>query len=206
MVRIHIKFSGTVVLRHHRTSVQTFLLYHDYYTVIDSNGCEVTNITTPINIIQPANAFTVSGSGTDATSNGGNEGTLTIILANGEAPYNYIWTKDGQIFTPPVGSTDTDLINLETGNYQVIATDAIGCEASLANPIFIDQPGPLSIGTPEAIINPVQCFGASDGRITANYTGTAPFNFTWFNEANQPLKNGTEDFIDNLDPGNYDHT
>ena len=174
-----------------------------YYTVIDSNGCEVTNITTPINIIQPANAFTVSGSGTDATSNGGNEGTLTIILANGEAPYNYIWTKDGQIFTPPVGSTDTDLINLETGNYQVIATDAIGCEASLANPIFIDQPGPLSIGTPEAIINPVQCFGASDGRITANYTGTAPFNFTWFNEANQPLKNGTEDFIDNLDPGNY---
>jgi len=47
------------------------------------------------------------------------DGTATIIISGGIAPYSYLWS-DGQTVNPAV--------NLAAGTYDVAITDANGCE------------------------------------------------------------------------------
>ncbi len=177
-----------------------------YFRVTDSNGCEVTNFLNQITITEPPVAFEVTATSTDATSNGGNEGTISLTLTNGGGGYNYVWTKDGSLFTPPSGSTDTEIIGLQAGAYQVVITDVIGCIATLAQVVTIDEPGPLELQDPQFTMTPVDCFGASTGSIIAQYNGTAPFTFVWRDSGNNIIKSGPEDFLDNQPAGFYTYT
>lgn len=176
------------------------------YEVFDGN-CSVSG--GPIFIDEPDDYFLVSASSTDATTNGGDEGTITLNITGGSGNYTYAWYKDGSAFSPINGATANEFEGFPTGNYQVIVseTNGSGCTATLENTIFIDEPGPLSLGTPEATVDPILCFGESTGRITANYTGTPPFEFVWYNvDTGIELKRGEEDFLENINVGNYSFT
>ncbi|MDE3743069.1 T9SS type A sorting domain-containing protein [Maribacter polysaccharolyticus] len=176
------------------------------YEVFDGN-CSVSG--GPIFIDEPDDYFLVSASSTDATTNGGDEGTITLNITGGSGNYTYAWYKDGSAFSPINGATANEFEGFPTGNYQVIVseTNGTGCTATLENTVFIDEPGPLSLGTPEAIVDPILCFGDSTGRISANYTGTPPFEFVWYNvDTGMELKRSEEDFLENINVGNYSFT
>jgi len=52
------------------------------------------------------------------------EGTITVVVTGGVAPYTYIWDTDNQDTTPSVAG-------LEAGTYNVTVTDANGCAETL---------------------------------------------------------------------------
>ena len=84
-------------------------------TINDALGCEAIseeiNITSPENIVIDA----------DITPSSENmDGTITLSVSGGVAPYNYTWN-------PLSVGSDSLLINLSTGTYSVTITDAHNC-------------------------------------------------------------------------------
>ncbi len=160
---------------------------------------------TPIFIDEPLTnlSFTNPIAKTDVTTVGGSDGSIVIQVEGGTPSFVYEWLKDGNPFTPSSGANPIDL---EKGDYVITIRDNNGntnsCELT-SGVITIGEPLPLSILNPEANVSPVLCFGASTGRIQANYQGTAPFTFTWFDGNGNQLKSGEDDFIENIPSGNY---
>src|SRR5690606_26743980 len=86
------------------------------YTVLvtDANGCTATQ---SVVITQPAIPYDiVLVSQNNISCNGANNGSITINVTGGTAPYNYVWSNGG-------GNTPA-ISNLATGNYTVTVTDA----------------------------------------------------------------------------------
>lgn len=86
-------------------------------TVTDDNNCTATQ---SASISQPS-AVSVSMSATDATTQGGNEGTATAAASGGTAPYVYNWSN---------GSTVASIIGLTAGTYTVTVSDNNNCTAT----------------------------------------------------------------------------
>ncbi len=120
---------------------------------------------------------------TNVNCNGGNNGSATVTVANGTAPYTYAWSN---------GATTASINNLAAGNYTVTATDVNGNTGTLI--VNISQPGPLNAnvtGVDETSSS------ANNGSATAAPTGgTAPYTYLWSTGA-------TTASINNLDSGNY---
>lgn len=110
------------------------------------------------------------------TCAGFTNGSATVHVSGGNAPYSYIWSN---------GSTVATAANLNSGNYSVTVTDATGRTANTI--VTITPPSPLSITATCA--NPCQ-----NGIVVANATGgTPPYTYTWSNGAtgaNQTLPTG----------------
>lgn len=82
-------------------------------TVEDANGCSTTvaaSITVP-------DALVINGQSNPSTTLAGN-GSITVSMSGGTAPYQYIWTNN---------ATTATINNLTLGEYQVTVTDAAGC-------------------------------------------------------------------------------
>jgi len=137
-----------------------------YVTVTDNNNCEIIE-----EIIVPASG----GQGTasisaisDVTCNGFANGSATVQLDNGIAPYTYSWSHNTLL-----NSATAD--NLQGGLYYVSISDAFGCSAVL----------PVNIVEPEAITTNITtqnitCFGSGNGQIiVVAEGGTQPFGFLW---------------------------
>jgi gliding motility-associated-like protein len=133
-------------------------------TVTDANLCTVTGSYT---IVEPS-AITSTVTGTPVTCNGAANGTATIVVNGGVAPYNYLWSNFQT--TPTVGG-------LSGGTYFVIITDAHGCQHS--DSITINEPNALDVVV--AVTN-ISCSGANDGAIDLTVTGGTPnYTFNWSN-------------------------
>ena len=98
-------------------------------TVTDTDGC---NTVFPFTVTQPTtlNATFVKTDDTDPNLMVAN-GTITLTVAGGTAPYTYNWTKNGVAF-----ATSQNLTDLARGTYTVLITDANGCTTSLTVPIW----------------------------------------------------------------------
>jgi ELWxxDGT repeat protein len=119
----------------------------------------------------------------------GSNGTISITVTNGTAPFTFNWSRNG------VGgySSMEDPTNLVEGSYSVTATDANGSTATL-NSILITQPV-LLVATASGTNN--ICFGGSIGSATVVPTGgPAPYSYLWSN-------GGTAASISNLIAGAY---
>ena len=132
--------------------------------VTDANGC-VKNV--GFTITQPA-PFVVSPTLNQVTCNGADDGSVTLAVSGGTAPYTYSWAD---------GPTTQSRSGLSPGNYTVTVTDANGCQN--IQPMTITEPSVLGVTYVKQDVN---CFGESTGTINLTVTGgTAPYSYSWSN-------------------------
>ncbi len=137
-------------------------------TITDANGCTAT---ASITINQPTSGIAVStGAITNVNCFGGNDGSATIRVIGGTAPYNYAWSN---------GATTANLTNVATGTYSVTVIDANGCSATHSVTIG----GPVSgLSITKTATAHVNCFNGLDGFASISVSGgTSPYSVTWNN-------------------------
>ncbi|MEX0273004.1 MAG: hypothetical protein AB3N16_01350, partial [Flavobacteriaceae bacterium] len=145
----------------------------------DANDCTV-QYSTNLTISQPSAPIRITevlSAHKDNEINGGSEGVLEVSISNNNGTQSVSWTRNGSAFTPPAGSTNTRLVGLSAGHYNLTFTDNSGCTASLATAIEITEPGPLGIISLDG--SAIACFGEATGTIDATVTGTPPFTYSW---------------------------
>lgn len=133
-------------------------------TVTDSVGC-VRLINAQLNAPDPM----VLGIVGTADTCGSEDASATVdVLVSGFPPFTYQWDD-------PANQTTRTATNLPAGTYEVLVTDATGCEARKSITInLIDQ---LNIDI--RVTNP-RCHGDEDGSIVINVSGgNGPYNFNW---------------------------
>ncbi|WP_242205980.1 HYR domain-containing protein, partial [Aestuariivivens insulae] len=146
------------------TQTATGLVAGSYSVIVtDANDCTTT---ASVTIGQPT-ALNASTGKTNVTCNGAANGTATINVAGGTPPYSYSWDN---------GQTTQTATALAPGTYNVIATDANGCEIS--RNVTITQPTALTLSTE---FNEPQCYNGANGGTAKIYPsgGTAPYSYLW---------------------------
>jgi hypothetical protein len=93
-------------------------LFADTYTVtvLDANGCEYSE-TYIVNML--SGDMNLASSNVTNTFCGDSSGGVDITIAGGIPPYSFLWSD---------GSSNEDLSNVEAGTYDVMITDAVGCQ------------------------------------------------------------------------------
>jgi hypothetical protein len=133
-------------------------------TVTDAHGCVTTGSVT---IIQPATALTATSVQTSTTCNGGNDGTATVNVVGGTAPYSYSWNTVPSQTTATAGS-------LTAGTYTVTVTDNNGC--SIIHSSTITQPPAITATTSTT----ASACAASTGSATVTASGgTGTLTYSW---------------------------
>ena len=135
-------------------------------TVSDAHGC---SLTASYTVVQPA-AITSTVTGTDATCFGAANGTASLSVSGGSAPYSYLWSNFAHT---------ANLSGLTAGLYRVNITDAHGCQAY--DSIIIHQPSAITLSV--AATN-VLCSGNATGAVNLTVSGGTPvYHFAWSNGA-----------------------
>ncbi len=140
------------------------LLPNNYsVTVTDANDC--TDVLSEI--VTGTDDLILNIIPTDVTCGGAN-GTATVQVAGGNAPYTYSWDD-------PSNQTTETAVDLAIGNYNVFVSDASGCVNSLGIDI-VGQSGPVvSISA----VTDATC-GQADGSISiTTFDGNPPYNYIW---------------------------
>jgi len=134
-------------------------------SVTDKYGCVAS---ASVSVTQPATVLSVTGSVTNENPFGALNGAIDITPAGGTAPYTYSWSN---------GSVVQDLVNIGSGTYTVVVTDANGCSV---NRIFTvnNIGGPLTISS--ITKTDVKCNGGSTGTIDLEIIGgTGTYTYAW---------------------------
>jgi gliding motility-associated-like protein len=134
--------------------------------VTDANGCVIT----ASYIINEPLPLTSSVAGTNVRCHGGANGTATLTVSGGTAPYTFLWSNF---------QATQNLSGLGGGTYYVIITDAHGC--TKRDSVIITEPAAITLTDS---VNNVSCNGGTDGSvyITVN-GGTNPISYSWSNGA-----------------------
>lgn len=131
-------------------------------TVTDTDGCAVSD-----NIfLDESQVLSVTSVVTPSSCSGVCDGTATLGVNGGVAPYTYIWAT---------GDTNPDLTGLCPGAYLVTVVDALGC--TITTVIEIETINLLAVFIPSS---QVSCNGDSDGVFTVDVSGgTPPYTYSW---------------------------
>ncbi len=114
-------------------------------TTRDNNLCTITG---NIVVTEPP-VLTATAATTNATCNGGPDGTITVAAAGGNSSYQY--SIDGTNFQA------SNVFNVIAGNYTVYVRDNLGCSFSITN-VTVGLTDNLTYNTP---VSPVICEGTS---------------------------------------------
>ena len=148
-----------------------------FVTVTDANNCSKTTS----QAISAPSAPTATITSTNVTCNGGSDGSIAVVAADGTAPYTYNWGG---------GRTGTSISGLSAGNYIVTITDAAGCSSTKS----------ATISEPDAIVITGTIVNATCRAIgsvtTLTVGGNGLYTYLWNNGQSTP--NAT-----NLAGGNY---
>ncbi len=132
-------------------------------TVTDANGCTGTATTT----ISAGTSISATATAASELCNGANDGTATVLVSGGRAPFRYLWSNR---------ATDPTITNLAPGTYSVTVTDANGCAAVAS----------VTVGSVARLfctvttLQPISAPGAADGILTAQFSGgVMPYTVTW---------------------------
>ncbi len=118
-------------------------------------------------VIQPWAVFASIAAQADATCASINNGSATIAVGGGQAPYTYTWSDNG------TGATRT---NLAPGTYTVIVTDNSNCSDTVT--VVIGS----GTGFTATVSNQTNagCGNSGGGSATISVTGgTPPYTITW---------------------------
>ncbi len=150
------------------------------YTLIvqDANECSVSKI---IEVQQPKALF-ANITRTYPSSNGANDGHVTIAMTGGTTPYTFEWREIHGRLLPETGNT---LRTIGAGKYSVTITDAYKCSLVIDD-VDLFEPPVLTVFIDELSV--VSCFGStSSASLAGVVTGGVPFNaqkqytYTWYN-------------------------
>ncbi len=141
--------------------------------VMDANGC-VANAS--VNVSSTGVSAIVSAQ-TDATCEGGDDGSASVSASGGQAPYTYSWS--------PVGGTAASANGLAPGTYVVTVTDYLGCSVIVNVVIgFVHAAPVVDLGA-----DSVACIGT----IVTLDAGAGMASYLWSdNSSNQTLNVGAD--------------
>jgi len=163
------------------------LFANDYSLVVqDDDGCQLDTV---IRVSEPEMLQVTLLEKTDVTcTGGGQDGSATLEVNNGVYPYTYVWDT----FPNLVDSVAMDLMAQQ---YDVLVTDANGCQDSITVTISAPQ-GPRIT----AIENDqLECFNDMDGQVsvTAEAGEANITSYNWSNGDTGPMTDN------DLTPGVY---
>lgn len=161
-------------------------LYSGTYlvTVMDDQG---NSILGGFTVEQPATLQIGSSAVVDNICFGQNNGSITVELAGGVAPYLYSWNGGPQ-------QPENSITSLPGGSYECFVTDANGCNLAIG-PYAIFEPAEL---VSESAITQPLCHGDANGSILlAVNGGIAPYAYQWAGTGHQ-----TQEVL-GLTAGNY---
>jgi RPA family protein len=160
-------------------------------TATDGNGCSGSAVFTVAAGVDPCAAVTiaVTGTVTNETELGDNDGAINASVSGGTGTYTYSWSNS---------ATTEDISGLAPGNYTLTATDGNGCSGSAVFTVAAGVDPCASVVIVISIdVTDESVAGLNDGAIDATISGgAAPYTTNWSNGAT------TED-ISGLTPATY---
>ena len=164
--------------------------------IIDQNDC---SSFASVTLSQPEQ-ITITFSMTPAScpTPGSNDGSISISVLGGIAPYTFSWTGPNLF-----ASNSQDISNLEAGIYYLQIEDAINCIANFT--ITVTQPDNFTVD-PSFSLFPgnwnVSCNGYNDGSIDVLVGNiTQPVLYSWIFDG---MEVSTDSFVTNAIAGNYE--
>lgn len=140
------------------------------YSVIvtdPSSGCSATQ---SITLTEPG-SMTLTTSATSNSCIGVSNGSISVGVGGGTAPYTYNWSN---------GAFSQNLTNAAAGTYTVTVTDSKGCSRTGSNTI-----SPIYSVALNSSTTSVSCFGGNNGSAIATPSGgVSPYVYNWSNGAN----------------------
>lgn len=156
----------------------TGLASDDYMVHIeDANGCSIDTLVST----KPA-GMVLTITKKDILCNGGDNGSLSVVVEGGMADFTYSWVDAENI----VISEESSAENLKAGSYGLLVVDANGCQASDYS-LVLDEPQKLVVTDD---VTKASC-GGSDGSIELTVSGgVEPYSYLWSNGATTATVSG----------------
>lgn len=144
------------------------------YTVLvtdNLNGCQDSAFA----VVNPSGGALVGfiSNSTDVTCAGSNDGTITVTVVGGQAPFTYDWGPQGSSTSALNSNT---ISGLAGGNYEVTVTDDLGCTYNVTGNVF--EPSQVLFDV-DSLFDPT-CNGTNNGfiRVTTD-GGVSPYTYSW---------------------------
>jgi hypothetical protein len=164
-------------------------------TVTDSEGCQNSAAASVLttNSIDSVRVFTQAVSACEGT-----DGSILVVPLNGFPPFSYTWLSANGDSGTGIFTEDTlRLSGLRQGSYRITITDALSTQCSVRlRGIRVQGPGFL---LSEHDLTTPGCYGANNGSICLNVSGSNNLTYLWSNGA-------TTACVDNLSAGPYQVT
>lgn len=128
-------------------------------------------------LIDSDDPMSLSVIGTNVSCAGGTDGSASVSITGGVAPYTISWNN---------GATTQDIFGLSAGTYLVLVTDANNCVAEAA--ITLVDPSQMVLGL---VISDELCPNDGTGSIEVFVTGgSGAYTYSWSNgTSNTPINN-----------------
>jgi gliding motility-associated-like protein len=166
----------------------------NYSVWILEGPCTSTAIPVTVNA---GSGLNITGTTTQASCQGVNNGTVTIQLLNGTAPFT-VYLNASTVLTATGSSVVFN--NVAAGSYNVTVTDANGCSTNA--PGFSINVGVGGGFTASSTITNVSCFNGTNGSIAITPAGGAsPYSFVL--NAGAPQAGATAYTFNNLSANTY---
>ncbi|WP_428979179.1 DUF7507 domain-containing protein [Flavobacterium cupriresistens] len=161
-----------------------------YTVAVTINGTVCDAVEESITITEPASMLSATATATDERGPTTNDGTATVTVLGGKAPYTYLWN---------IGATTAQVTGLDAGTYNVTVTDANGCTTTASATVNNGTCLMLAAMTSSTAVS---CFGSSTGSVSVSVTGgSGSFSYSW----NTPANNTTAT-VNNVPAGTYQVT